>query len=154
MGAFLDLPSVLHHDDLVAVADGGEAVGDGDHAAVHPRQHPVQRVLYQLLVLGVQRRRRFVEQQNRGVAQDGARDGDPLLLPAGELVPALADDHVQALRHLVDELPRVGLLARVQDLLLARLRRTRPGERAPRRRSDRSRPWMGPAGARTVPGAP
>ena len=47
-------------------------------------------------VCDVERARRLVEHQHRRVAQDGARDRDPLLLAAGEAEAALADDGVVA----------------------------------------------------------
>jgi hypothetical protein len=41
--------------------------------------------------LCVKRRRRLVQQQDRGVPQDGARDGNALLLSTGELGATLAN---------------------------------------------------------------
>ena len=43
------------------------------------------------LGMAVEGRGRLVEEHDGGALQDGARDGDPLLLAAGELQPALAD---------------------------------------------------------------
>ena len=67
-------------------------------------------------------RGRLVEHEDRRVAQDRARDGDALLLAAGEAVAALADDGVVALRqrgdHVVDARGFGGGL----DLLVGRLR--------------------------------
>jgi hypothetical protein len=53
-------------------------------------QHVVERLLHLLLVDRVQRTRRLVEQQDRGLADDRARDGEALLLPARQLHPLLA----------------------------------------------------------------
>ena len=49
------------------------------------------------LGLGVERRRRLVQDQDRRVAQDGARDGDALLLALGQRHAPLADHRVVAL---------------------------------------------------------
>jgi hypothetical protein len=49
-----------------------------------------QRALDFALGAGVERAGRFVEQQDRRVLQDGARDRDALLLAARQLQPALA----------------------------------------------------------------
>ena len=71
-----------------------EAVGDGEgRPARHQRR---QGGLDQPLGLGVQGGGRFVQDQDARVLQDGAGDGDALLLAAGELVAALADDGVVA----------------------------------------------------------
>jgi predicted amidohydrolase len=47
------------------------------------------------LGLGIERRGRFVEDQDRRVLQEHARDRQPLLLAAGQFDAALADDRVQ-----------------------------------------------------------
>ena len=58
----------------------------------------VERVLDVLLGVAVERRGRLVEHQDRRALEDGAGDGDALLLAAGELEAALADLGVVALR--------------------------------------------------------
>src|SRR5690242_20889067 len=62
-------------------------------------------VLHQQLRLGVQRRGGFVEDQDRRVLQQRARDGQPLALPAGEPLAALADARLIRVR---SEERRVG----------------------------------------------
>ena len=57
----------------------------------------------QRLAFGIKRRSRLVEQKERRVAQDGARNGDALPLAAGERDSALADRRVEALRQRGDE---------------------------------------------------
>ena len=59
---------------------------------------PLQRRLDQPLRVRVERAGRLVQDQDARVLQDHARDGDALLLAAGELVAALADHRVVALR--------------------------------------------------------
>ena len=63
---------------------------------VRPRLASSTRGLHGPLGLGVQRAGRLVEHQDPRVAQQRAGDRQPLLLPAGEPVPAGADDGVVA----------------------------------------------------------
>ena len=58
----------------------------------------VERVLDVALGVAVERRSRFVEEEDRRAFEDGAGDGDALLLAAGEFQPALADFGLVALR--------------------------------------------------------
>src|SRR5260370_1075355 len=83
-------PAPVEDDDLVRVADGREAVRDGDRRA--PLGEAVEGLLHGALGLGVKRARRLVEHEHGRVSQDRARDRDALLLAAGEAVAALADD--------------------------------------------------------------
>ncbi len=117
VGAHLDDALVLQHHDQVGVADGGEAVGDDDGgAALH---QPFQRLLDQELGLGVHRRGGLVQHQDRRIFEDGAGDGQALLLPARELDAALADHGVIAFGQLQDELMGVGDLGGLDHLGLA-----------------------------------
>ena len=52
----------------------------------------------------VERRGRFVEQQQRRVFEERARDGDALALAARELHAAVADDGAHAVRQVFDEI--------------------------------------------------
>ena len=97
MVAFLDDPAMVHDDDPVGGADGGEAVGDDDGGAV--AHQPVERFLHQPLAFGVERRGGFVEQQQRRVAaEQGAGDGDALALAARQARAAFAHDRCRGLR--------------------------------------------------------
>ena len=70
---------------------------------VRPSTSRVERLLHEPLGLRVERRGRLVEHEDRRVAQDRARDREPLLLAAREAVAALADDRVVALRQRRDQ---------------------------------------------------
>ena len=59
-------------------------------SVVRPCISVVQRFLHQPFVLGVERRGRLVEQQDRRVLQNGAGDGEALALAAGQGDAALA----------------------------------------------------------------
>ena len=79
----------------------------------------VERLLDRRLGAAVERAGRLVEDQDRRVLEQGAGDGDALLLAAGELEAALADHRLVAVGQLHDEgvdrrAPRGGL-----DLRLA-----------------------------------
>ena len=64
----------------------------------------LQRPLDRGLGLVVDGGGRLVEDQDRRVFEQRARDGQPLALAAGELLAALADDRLEAVRHALDEL--------------------------------------------------
>jgi len=70
----------VEHRDHVGLADRGQAVRHDDGRPPHGR--PVQRVLHRALRLRVQRAGRLVQEQDPGVPDEGAGEGDALLLPA------------------------------------------------------------------------
>ena len=75
--------AICEHHDPVRSAHGGEAVGDHQRGAV--LHQAFERLLDELFALGIQGAGRFVEQQDRRIAQQRAGDGDALLLAAGKL---------------------------------------------------------------------
>ena len=82
--------------DAVGVFDGRQAVRDDQRgAALH---QPVQRLLHRALGFAVQRRGGLVEDQDRRVLVDRARDRQALALAARQLAAVVADERVQALR--------------------------------------------------------
>ena len=84
-------------------------------------RHPLQRVLDFLLGVAVERGGRLVEQQDRRRLEDGAGDGDALLLAAGQLQPALADLGLVAVRRHADEVVDLREPRRLLDLGVGRL---------------------------------
>jgi len=72
-------------------------------------------------VRGVERRGRLVEHQDAGIAQDGARDRQPLALTAGKVGAALADGGIVALGHVRDELVYLRRPGRRVYLLVGRV---------------------------------
>jgi hypothetical protein len=118
--ADLGHPAALERHDGVGPADGRQAVRDDERGAV---PHQVgQRVLHQQLRLGVERRGRFVQDQDRRVLQQRARDGQALALPARQPLAALADARLVPVRAALDELVRVRRARRLLDR-----RASRPG---------------------------
>ena len=63
---------------------------DADGRVVAGQQRG-ERLVDERLGLGVERRRGLVQDQDVRVLEQGARDGDALLLPAGQLRAAAAD---------------------------------------------------------------
>src|SRR5690554_6236675 len=114
---FNNLP-VIHHDDPVGGADGGKAVSDDDSRAV--LHQAVKRILDQLFAFGIQRRRSFIEQQDRCLAQQGAGYGNALALAAGEPCPSFTHETVQTFRKLAQELLGIGGARCGPDFLITR----------------------------------
>ena len=76
-----DTPA-FHDDDAVGAAHGGRPVGDDQDGAI--LDQGAQCLLDLGLGLGVGHGSGLVEHDDGGVQQDGAGDGDALLLPAGQ----------------------------------------------------------------------
>src|SRR5690349_1041231 len=94
VGAALDDRAVLYREDDIGVSDRREAVRDGDRGSA--LDQGLERLLDDALTFGVQRRGGLVEDEDRRVFEDHARDREPLALSTGEPVAALADDSVVA----------------------------------------------------------
>src|SRR5690606_34877669 len=121
--AALDDPAAVQDQDLVRALDRGQPVRDHERrapAAQRPESVPDHR-----LALAVQAGSGLVKDQDPGIGQDRARDGDSLALPAGQLHAALAHDRVVAVLEAVHEFIAVGDAARGADL---RVRGARPRE--------------------------
>src|SRR5665213_170057 len=86
--ALLDDAALVHHQDAGAGQYGGEAVRDHQRGAVFHQFF--QRGLHQGFGFRIERRSRLIEQQQRGVAPDGARNRDALALAARQGYAALA----------------------------------------------------------------
>ena len=87
--------------DLVRLDDRRQPVGDHQACAVaHQR---LQGRLHQRFVGRVQGARRFVQDEDARVLQDGPGDGQPLTLPAREAVAPVARDRLVALRQARDQ---------------------------------------------------
>ena len=82
VGPALDDPPLIHHHDLVRIPDGGESVGDGDEGLA--RCQLPDGGQEEVLVLRVHAGRGLIQNDDRGVLQNGPGDGEALLLAAGE----------------------------------------------------------------------
>src|SRR5262249_39999735 len=97
----LDKIAVFDHHDPVGMHDGGEPVRDDECGAALAELG--DRFLYVAFGLGVERCRRFVEQDDGRVLDQRARDRDALAFAAGEAQTVLADRGVVFLREAHDE---------------------------------------------------
>lgn len=95
-GAVRRDPAAVEDDDPLGEVEQRGAVGDEEQRPVFREYFEV--VAHTFFARGVHRRGRLVEQQQRGIFQDGAGDSHRLPLSAGEVGAALADLHVEALR--------------------------------------------------------
>lgn len=72
--------SLVHHDNLVGIADGLQMVGnDQDRAVSDKRRHCL---LYFVLIDGIDIARYLIQQEDGSVFEEGASDGEALLLSA------------------------------------------------------------------------
>ena len=94
----LDDAAVFHQQDQVGAADGGEAVGDDERGS--PGEQRGHRRLNELLAFRVEVARGLVENQDLRRRQDRPGNGQALLLAAGELDAALADEGLVLFRQL------------------------------------------------------
>ena len=93
VGAGFGDDAVLDHQYPVSLQYGRETVRDDDaRPPVHQR---LESLLYGVFGDRVQRRGRLVEDEYLRILQYHPGDGKALLLAAGELQPAVADDGVQ-----------------------------------------------------------
>ncbi len=99
-----DDTAVVEDHDPVGLEHGRQPVRD-DHDSA-PIQKAIQGLLDEALALRVERARRLVEEKDRGVAQERARDGDPLPLAARQSHTALAEVCAVTLRQTRDKLSR------------------------------------------------
>src|SRR5271165_2116091 len=118
VAAALDYTAAIDNTNFVGLRHRRQAVGDDDRGAALAQR--AQRLLDRLLGLGIERRSRFVEEDEWGVLEKGAGDGDALALPAGELHAVLAARRVVPALESHDEVVRISRLGGGDDFLLAR----------------------------------
>jgi len=117
VGAALGHAAVVEEEDPVGVFDGGQPMGDhNDRPVLHQF---FDGVLDQFFRGGVQGTGGFVQNEDGRILQEGAGDGQPLLLPSGKEHAPFPDQSVQLLGHGFDEIPGVGRLQGLDDLLFA-----------------------------------
>ena len=117
MSPLLNDPSLVHHHDLIRVPDGGEPVGDGNKRFAR-RQLP-DGGQKQMLVLRVHTGSRLIQNHDGGVLQNGAGNGDPLLLAAGEGGAALSHHRMIAVGQRHDKVVALGAPGRLHHLLVS-----------------------------------
>src|SRR5439155_21352360 len=103
VGALLDDPAMLEHDDAARVANGRQAVRDDDRRA--PGEQAAQALLDAALGVQVDVRRRLVEHEDPGIGDQRARESHELALAGRQLRGALADLGVESRGPRAQELP-------------------------------------------------
>ena len=139
--------AVLHADDPLGVAGHALLVGDQDDRLPF-RVELIEQGQDVLAGLAVEVAGRLIGQQDAGIADQGAGDGDPLLLAAGELVGTVLDPVAQAhaLEHLGRPLaPRPPAVPRVDQGHLHVPQGTGPAEQLERLK-DKADPLVADAG--------
>src|SRR5665213_1318359 len=111
VGSALDDAACLDDQDLVRSANRRQTMGDDKRCAV---LHEIaEAALDESLGLGIEGAGGLVEDEDAGVGENGARDGNALPLSSGELDAALADNGVvlvgEPLGELVDARDAAGL---------------------------------------------
>ncbi len=106
VGAFFGNPAFLQHYDPIRAAHNREPVADDQRGA--SAHQALQRLLDDPLRFRLDGGGRLVQDEDLRVGEEGARDADPLPLPAGEPHAAFPDLRLPAVRKLfLDELERV-----------------------------------------------
>ena len=107
---------VGQNDNFIGVFDGGQAVGYDDGSPAH-RQF-LQSILNEHLGGVVQGGGRLVQNEDGRIFKKYPRDGNPLLLPAGQLDASLADVGVVPLFHRHNKVVDIGFFGRFDDFLV------------------------------------
>ena len=102
MAAAFGDAAAFEDEDLVGVADGGEAVGDDEARAVFHQM--VEGFLDETLGGGVNTGGGFVEDEDRRVFQEGTGDGEALFFAYAEFHATLAELRVKPLGEPPDEI--------------------------------------------------
>ena len=117
VGALLHDVAVPHDKDQVGVLDGGQAVCDDKAgAALHQTVHGG---LDALLGAGIHTAGSFIQNQDAVVGQDGAGDGQQLLLALADVGSVLVQLHLVAAGQGADEVVGVGGLGGSDDFLVS-----------------------------------
>src|SRR5213596_2282380 len=144
--AAVDDATFLQQQHEICVRDRGQVVCD--HETGLAGHQAIECLAHGRLAFHVETGHRLVQNQDRGVANERARDGDALPLPAGEGRAPLADDAVVPVFQLTDELVGVGGLGRRDDLVRARfgaaVRNIFPDGRAEQQRLLEHEPDLAP----------
>src|SRR6476646_5731424 len=110
--------SLLKNQDLVNLADGGEAMGDDEGGTVLHQK--LQAVLNQLLRFRIEAGSRLVQNEDSRVGEDGPGNGRALLLAPGKLQSAFSDNRVVLAVETLDKFIDMGNAAGLDDLLSGR----------------------------------
>lgn len=120
VSAALDDAPAVDDEELIGVQHRAEPVRD--HQTSPSVQYPVQCFTDGRLGLGVQVRRRLVQDDDRRRLQQKPGDRKTLLLPAGQPVPAVADHGLEAVGESRHEIPDLCVDQGADQLVVGRRR--------------------------------
>ena len=106
MGTLLGDGALVQHQNAISIDHAGQAMGKDQRGA--PLHQPIKRDLDDGLVLGIHCRECFIQNQNRSIAQNSPRNGDPLALPTRKANSSLTDNGVVALGQKSNKLMGIG----------------------------------------------
>ena len=115
---------VAEHKNPVGADHAGQPVRQDQRGA--PHHQPVQRLLDDRLVLGIDRGQRLIQHQHRRIPQQRPGDRQTLPLSAGQAGATLADHRLIAVGQGADEAMRIGRGRGGDDLGVRRLRPAEP----------------------------
>ena len=93
-------------------------MGDNDYGSTLAQLD--NRLMNAALGVCVKRTGGFIQNQDLRIAEDGAGNGEPLALPAGEFYAAIANKGVIAVRQRENKFMRTSFLRRGDNLLVRR----------------------------------
>jgi len=119
VGSDLDDRASIQHDNPIGPLDRGQPMGD-DYGSSVPHQ-VTQRQLHEALGLVIQRRRGFIEDEQRGIAENGAGNRQSLTLTAGKFNPLFTYQRLISLWESLDKIVRIGQPRGLHNLFLCGL---------------------------------
>lgn len=118
MGAlFEDLSTRAKDEDVIGFLDGLEAVGDDDDGFI--LEEFAERFGDMDLGEGIECARRFVEDENLGIAEENAGDSETLAFSSGESDSFLSDERIESVRESVYEVT-LGVRESDKQILIRR----------------------------------
>ena len=104
MGADFSHATLVQHDDAIGLLDRRETMRDDDARPM--LEEPLEGLTHENLRVGVDVRRRLVEDEHSRIVNERAREGDELLLARGEGRAALLDLFLEPCGRLAPTRPR------------------------------------------------
>ena len=113
MAAPFDDPTGVQHDDFVGIHDGRQPMGDNQRRPADCNH--VEFSLDRFFRLGIQRRCRFIEDQDRRILQERTSNSDSLLLATRQFKASLTDPGFVSIRQPRDKFMQMSGLSCSND---------------------------------------
>ena len=123
MATLLHNLTLVNNDNFIGILNGTQSVSDNHRGT--PLQQLIQRILNELLALGIKSRGRLVKDKYIGVFQHRTGNAQTLTLTAREFRSTISDICVVALRTLHNKVVRICHLARLNNLLVGSVTTTK-----------------------------